>query len=95
MITKKYKLKTEPLNLYYSIKTSDGVVHSKAVRTRNVWNGLRGEFYSYDHYVIDVRDTYACPSCGCKELLWLSQFDKDNEYQINCDFCDIELKPTH
>lgn len=82
--------------LYPAIKLNNGHIKTSAIRTRNVWNTLMGGFLSYDQFVTDIQQEYYCPGCGRKELLWSSDFTKDNEYTISCDYCKelTFLKPV-
>lgn len=76
-----------PLKLYKAIKTFDGFTFCNVIRTRNVWNTKSGSFVTYEQFVVDVQQEYYCPRCGRVELLWQSDFNKENEYTISCDYC--------
>jgi transcription elongation factor Elf1 len=86
-----------PFKLYSAIKLSDGTIRNLVTRTRNMWHTKSGSFVEYDQFVVDIQQEYYCPSCGRVELLWQSDFTKENEYVISCDYCKelTFLKPVY
>lgn len=83
---------TKPNKFYTRIRLQDCTYRYDAIKTRNIWNEARtGKFLAYDQQVVDAQALFTCPNCGVSELLWLSEFDEDNEFQINCDVCNHAL----
>ena len=86
-------IETKPLKKY-RIKLKDGSIIPYVTRTRNTWNKIgSGVFAAYDQDVIDAETIFYCPEHG-PELLWLSDFNDDNEHTILCDYCGRELTDT-
>jgi len=89
-------IKSLPNKVYPAIRVKN-IVSPMVVRTRNTWNSfLTGRCVVNDQYVTDIQQEYYCPQCGRKELLWQSDFTKDNDYVISCDYCKklTFLKPV-
>ena len=86
-----------PCKLYSAIKLSEGFTFCNVVRTCNMWHTKSGSFVEYDQFVTDIQQEYYCPSCGRVELLWQSDFNKENDYVISCDYCKelTFLKPVY
>lgn len=95
--TNRHGIYSIPFKLYSAIKLSGGTIRNLVTRTRSMWHTESGSFVTYDQFVTDIQQEYYCPCCGRKELLWQSDFTKENEYVISCDYCKelTFLKPVY